>query len=321
MRGLEYPHQLEITVDGARVHLASFGGDEDFKASLKNPDAGGRRCGRAVRGRECRLNAGPHTIGVAFIEKTAAQNTLAAAAVPSQLARHVRLHRLSAHRRVLVTGPFNATGVWRHAEPSPDLHVPSGDAPRRKSRARARIVSTLARLAYRGAGQRRRHSAADVVLRDAAAATGNFERRHPARAAAHAREPKFVLRVERDPANAAPGAVYPLNDLDLASRLSFFLWSSIPDDELLRVAEQGKSARRRLVLRQQVRRMLADPKSEALVANFAGQWLLPAQPEEHGAELSTEFPDFDDNLRQRVRAARPSCSSRASCARTAACST
>jgi hypothetical protein len=107
---------------------------------------------------------------------------------------------------------------------------------------------------------------------------------------------KFVFRAERDPSNLPAGAVYRISDLELASRLSFFLWSSIPDDELLDLASRGTLSDP-LVLDQQVARMLADPKSDALVTNFAGQWLYlrnlkSTAPDQH------EFPDFDDNLRQ-----------------------
>jgi len=108
--------------------------------------------------------------------------------------------------------------------------------------------------------------------------------------------PKFVFRVERDPAGAKPGSVYRLSNLELASRLSFFLWSSIPDEELLSLAE-----RRRLsqpdVLEGQVRRMLADPKAEALVDNFAGQW-LHLRNLRNKVPNSFQFPDFDDDLRR-----------------------
>jgi hypothetical protein len=113
------------------------------------------------------------------------------------------------------------------------------------------------------------------------------------------RVPRFVFRLEQDPADAKPNAPYRLADLDLASRLSFFLWSSIPDEELLRLATQHKLSEP-AVLERQVKRMLADPKSSALVSNFAGQWLhlrnvRSVQPN------SDEFPDFDDNLRQAFR--------------------
>jgi hypothetical protein len=108
--------------------------------------------------------------------------------------------------------------------------------------------------------------------------------------------PKFLVRVERDPTAGAPGSAYTLSDLELASRLSFFLWSSIPDDELLGLAEGGR-LRGPAVLAGQVRRMLADAKSQAFIDNFGGQWLQlrnlrNKQPNSH------EFPDFDDNLRR-----------------------
>ncbi len=111
--------------------------------------------------------------------------------------------------------------------------------------------------------------------------------------------PKFIFRVERDPADAAPGVAYKLTDLELASRLSFFLWSSIPDDQLLELAAKGRLTTP-VVMEQQVRRMLADPKSQALIDNFVDQWLQlrnlkNRQPNSH------EFPDFDDNLRQSLQ--------------------
>ena len=293
MRGLEYAHQLEITVDGARVHLASFGGDEDFKASLKNPTLAGDDVEARSRAR-VRLTAGPHTIGVAFIEKTAAQNSWRLQ--PFLRSSHDTFDPTGyPHIDVFsVTGPYNPTG--------------SGDTPSRRrvfmcrpstaaeeEPCARRIVSTLARLAYRGQA-----SDEDIQRLMSFYATGrrdgNFEKGVQLALQRMLASAKFALRVERDPANAKPGSVYPLNSLDLASRLSFFLWSSIPDDELLRVAEQGK-LHTPLVLRQQLRRMLADPKSEALVTNFAGQWLY-LRNLKNMVPLSTEFVDFDDNLRR-----------------------
>jgi hypothetical protein len=108
--------------------------------------------------------------------------------------------------------------------------------------------------------------------------------------------PKFVLRVERDPAGVPPGSAYRIRDVELASRLSFFLWSSGPDDELLSVALQGR-LKDRTVLLQQVRRMLAHPRSDALVRNFAGQWLQLRNLQRIVPDPDL-FPDFDDNLRQ-----------------------
>jgi mono/diheme cytochrome c family protein len=112
-------------------------------------------------------------------------------------------------------------------------------------------------------------------------------------------DPEFVFRKEVEPANAPAGKPYRISDLELASRLSFFLWSSIPDDELLKVASENK-LHEPSVLEQQVRRMLADRRSDALVLNFAGQW-LQLRALQTQVPVTSEFPDFDDNLRQAMR--------------------
>ncbi|MGE0393646.1 MAG: DUF1592 domain-containing protein, partial [Vicinamibacterales bacterium] len=111
--------------------------------------------------------------------------------------------------------------------------------------------------------------------------------------------PDFLFRVERDPGGAKPGSVYRVSDVELASRLSFFLWSSMPDDQLLALAEQGR-LREPAVLERQVRRMLADPKAQALVDNFFGQWLMLRNMPLIARDV-VEFPDFDDNLRDAFR--------------------
>src|SRR5262249_26263016 len=105
--------------------------------------------------------------------------------------------------------------------------------------------------------------------------------------------PAFLYRVEEEPANVADGGIYRLSDLELASRLSFYLWSSMPDDELLDLAAKGR-LRDPKVFEQQTRRMLADTKSQALVTNFAGQWLGLREL----AKVETSAKNFDDNLRQ-----------------------
>ena len=109
-------------------------------------------------------------------------------------------------------------------------------------------------------------------------------------------DPEFLFRFERDPANVAPGTVHRLTDLELASRLSFFLWSSIPDDELLDVAAQGK-LKEPAVLERQVRRMLADQRADALVRNFFGQWLMLRNMRGVSPDPNL-FPEFDENLRE-----------------------
>ncbi len=162
-----------------------------------------------------------------------------------------------------------------------------------------RIVGALARRAYR-----RPVTDADTAPLLAAYAAGRqagggFEDGVRWAIEALLVSPKFLFRVEEPPAGAAPGAPYRLGDLDLASRLSFFLWSSIPDDELVDLAAGGR-LREPGVLEGQVRRMIDDPRAQALVENFAGQWLylrnLPSVAPDAG-----RFPEFDDNLRQALR--------------------
>ena len=162
-----------------------------------------------------------------------------------------------------------------------------------------RIVGALARRAYR-----RPVTDADTAPLLAAYAAGRqegggFEAGVRWAIEALLVSPKFLFRVEEPPAGAAPGAPYRLGDLDLASRLSFFLWSSIPDDDLVDLAARGR-LREPGVLERQVRRMLDDPRAQALVENFAGQWLylrnLPSVAPDTG-----RFPEFDDNLRQALR--------------------
>ena len=134
-----------------------------------------------------------------------------------------------------------------------------------------------------------------AVLRAQGAAEGGFDLGIQKALERLLVSPQFLFRIEREPANVAAGAAYRISDLELASRLSFFLWSSIPDDELLDAAAAGR-LKDPTVLEQQVRRMLADPRSESLVTNFAAQWLYlrdieAKQPDE------ILFPDFDETLR------------------------
>ncbi|HEY7336092.1 MAG TPA: DUF1592 domain-containing protein [Bryobacteraceae bacterium] len=293
MRGLEYPNQFEITVDGVRVHLASFGGEADFKAALENITA----AADAVEARftaRIPMKAGPHDIGVAFLRKSATENTL-------RLQPFIRSSNdtldPSGHPHIdtfTITGPFNASGAG-DTPSRRKIFVCRPAAASEEDACATKIVSTLAHRAYRGTD-----TAADLQRllsfyregrRDARFETGIQGALERILAS-----PKFLIRAEPDPAAAAPGAVYRVADLDLASRLAFFLWSSIPDDELLRVAAQGK-LKNPVMLEQQARRMLADPKAEALVTNFAGQWLYLRNLRDM-IPNSVDFPDFDDNLRE-----------------------
>ena len=293
MRGLEYPHQLEISVNGERVHLASFGGDKEIAASSDNPtitgdDVDGRFTVRVP------LKAGPAKIGVAFLAKTQALNTRRLQSYVRSSADTIDFSGNPHIDEVILTGPFKATGVG-DTPSRRRIFVCQPKATTEEDPCANRILSTLARRAYRG----------DVVKEDLQTLQQFYQRGRREGGSFSAgidlalrrilASPKFLVRVERDPASVAAGATYRLSDLEIASRLSFFLWSSIPDDVLLDVASKG-GLKTPAVLEQQVRRMLADPKSQALVDNFVGQWLQlrnlkTKQPNSH------EFPDFDDNLR------------------------
>jgi mono/diheme cytochrome c family protein len=293
MRGLEYEHQIEITVDGERVHVAAFGGDEDFKASLTNPTLAGDAVD--TRGRvRLRLTAGPHAIGVAFVEKAAVQNSwrlqpfLRSSHDTFDPTGYPHLDSFS------LTGPYNPTGPGDTPSRRRIFTCRPATAADEEPCAR-RIVTTLAHLAFRG-----EETDEDLTRLMSFYATGrrggDFERGVQLALERMLASARFALRIEREPAGAAPGSVYRISDLELASRLSFFLWSSIPDAELIRAARDGR-LHTPAVLHQQVRRMLADPKSASIVTNFAEQWLY-LRNLKNMVPLSTTFVDFDDNLRQ-----------------------
>ena len=161
-----------------------------------------------------------------------------------------------------------------------------------------KITSTLARRAYRGYATPEN---VDTLMKfyTLGRRDGTFDSGIEAVVQRILADPKFLFRVESTPPNLQAGASYRLSDLDLAARLSFFLWSSIPDDTLLQLADAGRLSHPE-VLRQQVERMLADPKAEALTRNFAGQWLGLRNLAGH-APVVDQFPDFDDNLREAFR--------------------
>jgi len=292
VRGLEYEHQLEYTVDGVRVHLSKLGGEEDFRASLKNMTKAGDDIEARAHVR-LPLKAGPHVITAAFLERSDALNPLRlqpfirSSTDTLDTIGHPHLDTFT------LTGPFDPAGPGD--TPSRRRIFICRPASRTEEDACARrILTTLARRAYRG-----QVTSSDLDRLHgfyvSGRKQGTFDTGIQTALQRLLTSPKFAFRVEEDPDNAASG-VYRVSDLELASRLSFFLWSSIPDDELLTVAVQGR-LHVPAVLNRQVRRMLADPKAEALVTNFAGQWLYLRNLKTFQPNW-TEFPDFDDNLRQ-----------------------
>jgi hypothetical protein len=292
-RGLEYEHQIEYAVDGQRVHTFSMGGEADFKANLVNMTKLGDDIDERGHIR-LSLKAGPHVISAAFLERSAAAN-------PTRLQPFIRsstdTRDTSGHphfEMFMVTGPFNATGPGD--TPSRRRIFTCRPATRAEEEPCARkIITTLARRAYRG----------DLTASDtqrlmsfyqSGRQTGGFEKGIQSALQRILASPKFVFHIEAEPADAAAKGIYTISDQELASRLSFFLWSTVPDDELLQLASKGVLHTPQ-VLEQQVRRMLADPKAEALTTNFASQWLY-LRNLKNMQPLSEEYPDFDDNLRQ-----------------------
>lgn len=284
------PNFVEATIDGERVfyekvkQIKAVGNDDEATTTyeVRVPVKGGLR-----------------DVVVTFLETTVAQpeDILAPYQRPPSVSlfKHARLGGYAGPYVAMVsfTGPLKATGP--------------GDTPSRRrifvcrptgkadeAPCARRILGTVAKRAYR-----RPVTAGEVdalmVFYKSGASTGGFEKGVRVALQRVLSSPDFLFRVERQPATAKVGAPYRLTDLELASRLSFFLWSSIPDDTLLNLASAGR-LREPGMLNRQVKRMLADPKADALVANFGGQWMRlrnvkVALPD------TRMFPDFDENLR------------------------
>jgi mono/diheme cytochrome c family protein len=271
-------HQLELTVDGERRGLLTLGG---------GAGRGGRGGAPPTQFRVA-VKAGPRLIGVTFIQHTEA---LDEGILRTRQRSRGTQPAISA---VTIRGPYNASGPGD----TPSRHQIFTCHPQNGSEEPAcakQVLSTLMRKAYRR----------PVTDADLAKLMPFYENGRKDSTFDHGVQialerllvsPQFLYRIERDPDGAAPGSTYKLTDLELASRLSFFLWSSIPDDELLNAAIAGK-LKQPDVLEKQVRRMMADPRSESMVTNFAAQWLFLRDVEVKEPDLFL-FRDFDEGLRK-----------------------
>ena len=304
IRGLGEPHQLDVRLDGARIKLFTVGGDNKGQSSgifssatQGDPEQEEYERNTAEAGLELRLpvKAGARVLGVTFLEK---------APVPegplqprlTQIEFAPFKGGIPAIGSVTIGGPYNAKG----AEDTPSRRKifvchPTGSSTRIDEAACAKkILSTLARRAYR-----RPVTGEDIqtLLRfyEAERSEGGFVAGIGMALERMLISPEFLFRIERDPEGVAANTAYPVSDLELASRLSFFLWSSLPDDELLELAERGR-LKDPAVLEQQVRRMLADGRAKALVSNFAGLWLQVRNLRSVSPDPEA-FPYFDEELR------------------------
>ena len=306
VRGMGSRHELEVRLDGVLVRSFVFGGEEP--EGIQAPASyGGNQFGDPeweeymlyadanMRAR-FQATAGPHVVSVAFVRRfTEPEGVLQ----PRQSIFAVAVNEMrdgnAAVEHVAVGGPYVSTGPGdTPARQALFTCQPASDATADEEACAEELLSSLARRAYR-----RTLEAEDVAtLMDfyrAGRDGGSFDAGIQLALERVLISPDFLFRVERDPIDIRPGASYALNDTALASRLSYFLWSSGPDDELLALAEQGRLNEPE-VLAQQARRMLADPRSKELVRNFAGQWLYlrnlrGAVPD------AVVFPEFDENLR------------------------
>jgi len=300
--------KLEVLLDGERIELL------DWQGGGRTPPAncGGRRVAAVQSGQtgqdlgrtsmKIRIStkAGLHDLGVTFLQTNFApildldqhfmRDTVQTGPTPGfTYFPHVGTVRIE--------GPYNA----KQAEDSPSrrkIFICRPTTPADETACARKIISNLATHAFR-----RPANNADVDSLMAFYQEGRreakFEDGIENALARILTDPKFIYRIEAEPPNVKQGETYRISDIDLASRLSFFLWSTIPDDELIRVAGQGK-LRDPVVLEQQVRRMLKHPKAEALAVNFAGQWLNLRGLQAVGP-IPMLFPDFDDPLRQAMR--------------------
>jgi len=307
--GLSEPHLLDVRLDGARIKLFPVGGEHKGRSgplySFILPDYRGdpeqeqyELTADAALEVRFPARAGTRLVQVAFLHEVFERE---GQVMPRQLRDELTGSGFKggppAVDRVSISGPYNAKGMAETASRAKILVCTPAGVEDEEACAR-KILSTLMRRAYR-------RPVTDTDLQtllsfyNTGRKNGSFEEGIAAALQRMLVSPEFLFRIERDPANAEARGAYRISDLELASRLSFFLWSSIPDDELLTLAERGR-LKNPEVLKQQMQRMLRDLRSRAFVNNFAGQWLSLRNLRNLSPDPKA-FPDFDDNLREAFR--------------------
>ena len=310
VRGMGSRHELQVRLDGVLVRTFTFGGEEPD--GVQAPASyGGNQFGDpaweeymlfADANMRVRFEAkaGPHVVGVSFVRKfTEPEGVLQPRQTVFALAVNEMRDGNATVEHVAIGGPYVSRGPGDTPSRRAVFSCEPASAARADQEACAgEILSSLARRAYR-----RPVDTADLdVLMDfyrSGRADGSFDAGIQLALERLLISPDFLFRLERDPTDIAPATTYALSDLEIASRLSFFLWSSGPDDELLDLAEHGQLDNP-AVLERQTRRMLADPRSMDLVRNFAGQWLYLRNLDGVVPD-AIAFPEFDENLRDAFR--------------------
>jgi hypothetical protein len=301
---LDRPHQLDVRLNGARLELFTIGGEKHGRSApiFSNNAMGDRAQDIYERNADDILEvrfpatAGPQQIEVAFLKET----SMPEGPLRTPMSKY-DLHNYKGGdpevAGITLTGPYNAKGIG--VTPSRrKIFICRPNTVQEEEPCATEILSTLARRAYR-----RPLNDDDLeTLLDfykAGHNEGGFEAGIGTALERILVGPEFLFRIEADPENVAPNTAYRVSDLDLASRLSFFLWSSIPDDQLLEQAERGK-LQDPVVLEQEVRRLLEDPRSKSLVSNFAAQWLQLRNLRAINPDQDV-FPYFEENLREAFR--------------------
>jgi hypothetical protein len=286
--------QLEMSVNGERVALVELRSVPYYY--IRGGGQGGPATPLEIR---LPVKAGPQTIIVTFIKRTSASvddlvQRFDATTADLQTGVQFGYTTVPHLAGIEILGPYATSGPGN--TPSRARIFTCRPATQAEEPACAKkIISGVARRAFR-----RPVTDADVDplmnFFRAGRQGGSFDKGIEMALRRILADPQFVFRFERDPANIPAGSSHRISDIELASRLSFFLWSSIPDDELLNAAQQGQ-LKNAAILVQQVKRMLKDPRSQALITNFAGQWLYLRELRNRNPDLLV-YPDFDDNLRQ-----------------------
>ena len=301
IRGLVEPHQLDVRLDGKRIQLFTIGGERRGKSAgiFSSAGLGDPAQEEYERSADEQLEvrfparAGPRQVTVAFLKETfVPEGPLQPRLTQYDFAQYKGGEPAVAS--VAIGGPFDVQGIGE--SPSREkILICRPTAREEEDSCAATILTSLARRAYRRPVTDEDLQVLLGFYRSGSSADG-FEAGIRSALERILVGPEFLFRIESDPDNAPTGTAHRINDLELASRLSFFLWSSIPDDELLAVAVQGR-LHEPAVLEQQLRRMLADARSKSLVENFAGQWLFLRNLRSMSPDPDV-FPYFDDNLRE-----------------------
>ena len=291
VRGMEYAHTLVVLLDGVKVFQGRIGGEEDIKAIDQQQAAAVAAINGRFQGIPLKVTAGPHKLAVTFIARTFAESDdVLGSFKPGAL--EDRVVRVGS---VEILGPFNPAGL-SDTPARQRVFVCQPAAPRDEQGCASKIFSNLAYRAFRRPVTQQDLEAPLAFYHAARKSNADFESAIREALPAILASPKFLFRTERTPASVRAGVVHRLTDLELASRLSYFLTGRGPDPQLLGAAEKN-TLNQPKALEAQVRRLLSDPDARSLVSNFAFQWLKLRALDDVDPDAIL-FPNFDDSLRE-----------------------